>query len=100
MPVHGEKLILGLSALLQLGKRAFAAEDETAFGFLVVNETHLMTPYRQAVLWRHAGSTAGEVVSVSGSPEASNRAPYIAWLTRVLSREEINQRTTPLCLTA
>ncbi|MBF0147138.1 MAG: HlyD family efflux transporter periplasmic adaptor subunit [Magnetococcales bacterium] len=100
MPARGEKLILGLSTLLQLGKRAFSAEDEVSFGFLVVNETHHMTPYRQAVLWRQTGPGSGEVVAVSGSPEVSDRAPYIAWLTRILSMEKINLRTSPLCLTA
>ncbi|MBF0273331.1 MAG: HlyD family efflux transporter periplasmic adaptor subunit [Magnetococcales bacterium] len=100
MPVQGEKLILGLSALLQLGKRAFATENETAFAFLVVNETHLMTPYRQAVLWRHADKGAGSVVAVSGSPEANTRAPYIAWLTRILSDESIKKHKTPARLAA
>ncbi|MBF0415828.1 MAG: HlyD family efflux transporter periplasmic adaptor subunit [Magnetococcales bacterium] len=100
MPIHGEKLIIGLSALLQLGKRAFAAEDESAFSFLVVNETHLMAPYRQAVLWQRLANGGGKVVAVSGSPEASSRAPYIAWLARVLDRESIQQRQTPLCLSA
>ncbi len=100
MPVHGEKLILGLSALLQLGKRAFAAEDEPSFGFLVVNETHLMAPYRQAVLWRYRQDKKGEVVTVSGSPEANVRAPYIAWLNRILNHEDLNQHKTPMCITA
>ncbi|MEO5334369.1 MAG: HlyD family efflux transporter periplasmic adaptor subunit [Magnetococcus sp. YQC-5] len=100
MPVQGEKLILGLSALLQLGKRAFAAEDEAAFGFLVVNETHLMTPYRQAVLWRYSKHKTGEVVAVSGSPEPNIRAPYVTWLTRVFSQESMHQHKTPICITA
>lgn len=100
MPVYGEKLILGLSTLLQLGKRAFAVEDAVAFGFLVVNETHLMTPYRQAVLWRQTGPGSGEVVAVSGSPEVGSRAPYIVWLTRILSQEKINLASSPVCLTA
>ncbi|MBF0179966.1 MAG: HlyD family efflux transporter periplasmic adaptor subunit [Magnetococcales bacterium] len=100
MAVQGEKLILGLSALLQLGKRAFASEDEAAFGFLVVNETHLMTPYRQAALWRHAEYKTGEVVALSGSPDPSTRAPYVAWLTRLFSLEKLTKQKTPLCLTS
>ncbi|NGZ07549.1 MAG: HlyD family efflux transporter periplasmic adaptor subunit [Magnetococcales bacterium] len=100
MPVQGEKLILGLSALLQLGKRAFAAENELAFAFLVVNETHLMTPYRQAVLWRHGIKGSGAVVAVSGSPEPNTRAPFIAWLGRILNTETMRQHTSPLTFTA
>ncbi|MBF0602465.1 MAG: HlyD family efflux transporter periplasmic adaptor subunit [Nitrospirae bacterium] len=100
MPIHGEKLITGLSALLQLGKRAFAAEDETSFSFLVVNETHLMAPYRQAVLWQRFADGTGRVIAVSGSPEAGPRAPYIVWLTRVLDRESIQQQRSPLCVCA
>ncbi|MEO5379113.1 MAG: HlyD family efflux transporter periplasmic adaptor subunit [Magnetococcus sp. DMHC-6] len=101
MPMQGEKLILGLSALLQLGKRAFAAENENSFGFLVVNETHLMTTYRQAVLWQGSKAEEGKVIAVSGSPEPSNRAPYIAWLTRVFDQISTKQEhLVPLCLTA
>ncbi|MBF0263331.1 MAG: HlyD family efflux transporter periplasmic adaptor subunit [Magnetococcales bacterium] len=100
MPVQGEKLILGLSALLQLNKRAFAAENEATFGFLVVNETHLMTPYRQAVLWRHADKGSGAVVAVSGSPDPNARAPYIVWLTRILNNPKWGEQTGPVGMTA
>ncbi|MEO5345887.1 MAG: HlyD family efflux transporter periplasmic adaptor subunit [Magnetococcus sp. YQC-9] len=100
MPVQGEKLILGLSALLQLNKRAFAAESEAALGFLMVNETHLMTPYRQAVLWRHADKGSGAVQSVSGAPDPNARAPYIVWLTRILNDKRWQEQTAPVGMTA
>ncbi len=83
---QGEKLILGLSAMLQLGKRAFAVKDEQAFGFLAVNETHLMTPYRQAALWSDPAKDKKGVIAVSGSPDPEKRAPYVTWLNRTLAK--------------
>ncbi|MBF0383422.1 MAG: HlyD family efflux transporter periplasmic adaptor subunit [Magnetococcales bacterium] len=94
MQHQGEKLILGLSAMLQLGKRAFAAEDEKAFNFLVVNETHLMTPYRQAALWSDHLSGSNSIAAVSGSPDPEKRAPYITWLNKILIKQA-KENTSP-----
>jgi hypothetical protein len=97
MQHQGEKLILGLSAMLQLGRRAFVAEDEKAFGFLVVNETHLMTPYRQAALWSDKTSGKADVIAVSGSPDPEKRAPYVTWLNQILTKLSIdNPSSTPI----
>ncbi len=35
-----------LIALIQLAQRASLAEDEQGFGFVAVNETHFLVPYR------------------------------------------------------
>lgn len=68
-----------LAVLLQLGRRARKAEDEAKLGFILVNETHQLTPYRQAALWLHGEG----VVALSGvvTPEAN--APYVQWLSRL-----------------
>ncbi|MBV8658878.1 MAG: HlyD family efflux transporter periplasmic adaptor subunit, partial [Burkholderiales bacterium] len=52
-----------------------------ALGFVMVNETLAMGPYRQAALW--LGSGLGQVATVSGLPDTDPTAPYIQWLSQV-----------------
>lgn len=47
---HDARLAL-LSTLLQLQGRARAQETRDQLAFFIVNETHQLTPYRQALLW-------------------------------------------------
>lgn len=80
-----------LAVLLQLGRRARLAEDEAELGFVLVNETHQLTPYRQATLWLHDEG----VVALSGvvAPEAN--APYVQWLSRLCRGWRADARKTP-----
>jgi hypothetical protein len=65
--------LLSITGLVQLEKRIRHAATVEEFGFLVVNETHALVRYRQAILWRRtATSGEGKVVAVSGiAPQAS-----------------------------
>ena len=67
-----------LLTLLQLGRRARAASDLAALGFVIVNETLQLVPYRQAALWIHMGLP--RVAAVSGLPQPDPGAPYVQWL--------------------
>jgi len=67
-----------LAVLLQLGRRARQAEDEAELGFILVNETHQLVPYRQAVLWLQDGG----VTALSGVVLPEANAPYVQWLNR------------------
>jgi biotin carboxyl carrier protein len=68
-----------IKALLQLARRARHAESSPELGFILVNETYTLAPFRQAALWF---ADAG-VVALSGvvAPEAN--APFVHWLDRV-----------------
>lgn len=70
-----------LLTLLQLGRRARAAASAEALGFVAVNETLQLVPYRQAALWTELGLP--RVASVSGLPQPDPGAPYIQWLAGV-----------------
>lgn len=70
-----------LLTLLQLGRRARAAADLAEFGFVAVNETLQLLPYRQAALWADLGLP--RVAAVSGLPQPDPGAPYIQWLGKV-----------------
>jgi multidrug efflux pump subunit AcrA (membrane-fusion protein) len=71
-----------LDTLLRLGRRARHAASAVELGFIAVNETYALAPYRQAALWvpeRGVTSLSGVV-----TPEAN--APFVHWLDRVASR--------------
>nr|VFJ53866.1 MAG: HlyD family secretion protein [Candidatus Kentron sp. DK] len=80
--------LLAISALFQLQERAWRAKTPEEQAFILVNETHMLSPYRQAVLWIRGKG----VLAVSGVPVVEKDAPFIQWMQRLfsntLSREE------------
>jgi multidrug efflux pump subunit AcrA (membrane-fusion protein) len=73
--------LLRLTLLLQLERRARNAESIEELRFALVNETHALVPYRQAVLW---DEEAKRVTAVSGVATLDRQAPYLQWLDREL----------------
>lgn len=73
--------LISLSAdtLLGLGHRARHAANLDELAFLAVNDTHALTPYRQASLWLADGG----VRCLSGVVQIEDNAPYVHWLARV-----------------
>lgn len=80
---QAEQPLNPLLTLLQLGRRARDAASVEALGFVMVNETLRLLPYRQAAFW--VGGGLGRVAAVSGLAQADGNTPYIQWLT-LLSR--------------
>ncbi|MBF0134779.1 MAG: HlyD family efflux transporter periplasmic adaptor subunit [Magnetococcus sp. DMHC-1] len=72
-----------LSLILELGKMARDAPDIEALGFVLVNETHLLTPYRQAILWQRNAPGQGEVVAISGLFRIDPQVPFVAWMRQL-----------------
>lgn len=79
--MNQDPAVQALLGLLQLARRAREAASVEALGFVVVNETLNLLPYRQAALWSEAG--LGRVVAVSGLPQVDPNAPYLQWLGRL-----------------
>ncbi len=67
-----------LAGLVQLERRVRAAATLEELGFLVVNDTHMLAGYRQAVLWR---CDTARVQAVSGLAAPDRDAPFTLWLT-------------------
>lgn len=68
-----------LATLLNLSRRARLASSARELGFLLVNDTHALAPYRQAALW-----LAGEgVYTLSGLVQVEANAPYALWVEQV-----------------
>lgn len=73
---------LALASLLQLGRRARQASSLAELGFIAINETFQLTPYRQAALWWQGKG----VVALSGVTTVEENAPYVLWLNALLER--------------
>jgi hypothetical protein len=67
-----------LITLLALARRARQVQDPAELGFMAVNDSHALAPYRQAVLWF---ASAG-VVALSGVVQPEANVPYVQWLQR------------------
>ena len=85
-----------LAGLLDLERRAREASTPQELGFLLVNDTHSLVPYRQAVLWLadHGVHTLSGVLQ----PEAN--APYVLWLDAVCQHLASGSRATTRTITA
>ncbi len=66
-------------ALIDLGKQARLAQSDRELGFLLVNDTLNLTPYRQAALWL----TERGVWTLSGIVQVDANVPYAQWLESV-----------------
>jgi hypothetical protein len=66
-----------LEILLALIRRARVAESAAALRFIAVNDSHLLSPFHQSVLWLH-----GKVETLSGLTEVDANAPYAQWLAQ------------------
>ena len=73
---HEVGLTQALANLLDLSRRARQARSEAELGFLLVNDTLPLAPYRQAALWR--ADRGLQAMSGLVQPEAN--APYAQWL--------------------
>ena len=65
--------------LLELGHRARAARSNAELRFLLVNDSRLLVPYRQACLWLDNDGVA----ALSGVVETDRNTPYAQWLHEV-----------------
>ena len=76
--------LVGLSTLLQLEKEARHAADLQRLRFLMVNDTHRLIRYHQAVLWRLREDGVVRLEAVSGLAVIERDAPYVRWLEKLL----------------
>ncbi|NGZ05234.1 MAG: secretion protein HylD [Magnetococcales bacterium] len=83
-----------LVLLLQLLQRARNAPNLTELHFILVNETHTLTPYRQAVLW----NDQGEVLALSGVALVDPKVPFVLWLQQLFTHFPPATETAPLLL--
>jgi len=73
----------GIAALLSLEQQAWETSNAEALGFCMVNETHNLIEYRQAVLLEARGRE--RISAVSGLPVLQRDAPFMQWMLRLTS---------------
>ena len=76
-----------LAALLDLMGRARRAQTAAELNFLLLNESRVLTPYRQAALWDHVSDT----LSLSGLISVDANVPYAQWVRHVLRHLALTQ---------
>lgn len=74
-----------LGVLLQIESRALEASTLEALRFTIVNETHALTPYRQAAMFDLDG-TRLRLTAASGLVSVANDSPFAVWLTQFAQR--------------
>ena len=95
-----EAQLFGLSTLVQLVRRARHAATAQELAFVMVNETHALVPYRQAVLWRRDAIGGGGVVAISGGAVVERNAPITLWLNRAMAKRDSDRADTPRAVSA
>jgi len=71
----------GVAALLSLEQEAWETTSAEALGFCIVNETHNLIEYRQAVLFE--AHRLERISAVSGLPVLQRDAPFMQWILRL-----------------
>jgi multidrug resistance efflux pump len=83
----GDKKSLALATFLQLERQVRHANSTEKFRFIVVNETHRLIRYDQAVLWKTLPGNNPGIEAISGVSMISQEAPYIHWLENILTSQ-------------
>lgn len=83
MTARPDRGLIALGSVLEIEKRARAARSVEELGFLAVNDTHLVAPYRQAALWR---ADDGSVQALSGLATPDPDAPFTRLLRKWFAR--------------
>lgn len=74
-----------LGVLLQIEARALQAQTLAALRFTIVNETHALTPYRQAALFECEGERL-RLSAASGLVSVASESPFAVWLGQFARR--------------
>lgn len=78
--------------LLQLEKKARAAQSQAALLFVIVNETINLVGYRQGFIWS-AGKK--KIAAVSGVPAPDSHSPYLQWAKRLATHLQTTAELLP-----
>jgi multidrug resistance efflux pump len=73
-----------LSTLIQLEQNARRAETIAELGFIMVNETLRLVPYRQAIFWSLSPGGKITIRSVSATDSPASDSPFVHDLTTII----------------
>jgi hypothetical protein len=77
-----EQQLTALANLLLLQQRLREAQNPAELGFVLVNDTQALAPYRSAVLWLvgQQSPDKGKISSVSGAVDHDEHSPFMSWM--------------------
>jgi hypothetical protein len=80
-----EQQLKALANILLLQQRLREAQSTGELGFILVNDTQALLPYRSAVFWQLSTTLEGRgsIASISGAVEHDDNAPFAQWMRRL-----------------
>lgn len=88
-----------LALLLRLERSAFAAQNASELGFVIVNETNSLSEYRQSMILKRNISGQFTLFQASGLANIVEDSPFSIWLQSLIVSLEIDRkRTQPLVI--
>ncbi len=72
-----------LAVMLDLERAARNAASRDDLGYVIVNDTGRLLPYRQAALFLASGRKRFKVRAISGVSAVDRKAPFVDWIERV-----------------
>lgn len=85
-----------LTILLGLARRVRQARKASELAFILVNDSHELSPYRQAALW----SADSGLRALSGLVQVEANAPYVLWLDQLCHHFAANESEAVRTFTA
>tara|TARA_R110002072_G_scaffold1559_2_gene12863 strand:+ start:2923 stop:4284 length:1362 start_codon:yes stop_codon:yes gene_type:complete len=92
------KRLQPLAVFIEFEKRLRKCADRSTLAFNLVNETHSLSPYRQAVLWQPQGGLSGRILAVSGLSMPDANAPFSSWARKFANSVHSAQQTSTTAL--
>lgn len=87
-----------LATILHLEKRALSAQNQKELGFVIANETHLLTPFRQSLIMKKNISGRFVLEQASGLANIVEDSPFSIWLQALIASLDVdfNEATSML----
>jgi len=78
-------------AFIHLNMRAIEASKPADLKFTIINETHQLTPYRQAAFFDLKPNLSPYLSAASGLVSIEQNAPYTIWINRLAKQFDLSQ---------
>jgi hypothetical protein len=77
-----EQQLKALANLLLLQQRLREAQNSAELGFVLVNDTQALVPYRSGLLWLVGNNSPdkGSLTNVSGAVQHDKHSPFMSWM--------------------
>ncbi len=91
-----ERALRDLITVLQLEKLARACKKKDELAFLIVNDSHRVSPYEQAILWAYDVTGRIVIEAVSGVARPDSNSPFLQSLSRMIKYVSENEKASDI----